>query len=690
MEQALDNLDSWQAKDSSKAHEPLPNISWDALQRKALHHYEKSLSADTRSEDTVAHRGFAKEAAIRLCDHPKMEATAHNLLARIALDEGFYALAEQHLNIALNRDPKSPGAWYSFGHLKLATNMYDEALYCFSKSLELSPGSSRTATSIAYTLAQKGETVKAFQAYRSLVKIHPKDKHILAKLSEITRQIKADYYQSDLEVDVISWLTLENINHQNLAPLAMSLLSHKYKISEPDAIIDIQDLASDKLLNLALEKLYFTDPSLEEFLITVRKQILLNCIASEYKDQNLLELATRFSIQALFNEHVYTYDKEEQDILTIITDLIKSTFSISMSSPSDFAHLYVLYAMYEPLVELEGIEKFKVERLKVWPDYIQYLLNLAIIKPLNEIKKIGSIPTLGNIRDDISINVKQQYEENPYPRWLHLNYHTPTNYGRTLESELRNFKSPEFFNMGTIKVLIAGCGTGQHALNVAKHFRNVDVLAVDLSQRSLIYAQTMAERYQVKNIKFLNADILELDQLKESFHIIECSGVLHHMKDPDRGLAMLKAKLLPKGLIKLGLYSHQARTVVREIRGLIEKYDLPSNKTSIRTIRKAILQKKLPYDFTGILESQDFFSMSGCRDLLFHEQECQYRPTDIETMINHEKLKFLGFILPNSVKNSYLTCYPEDKALTNLDNWQTFEENNPTTFSGMFQFYLQG
>ncbi|MBU2863150.1 methyltransferase domain-containing protein [Reinekea forsetii] len=661
---------------------------WKELEKRALFHYEKSLSAQSASEQTVAHRGKAKQIALQLRESEKYCDTANNLLARIALDEGFYKLAEHHISEALEQQTSSAGHWFTFGHIKLAQKLFTDALSAFSKALDYDPSMTRAATSMAFTLTKLGRIVEAFQAYRHLYRLHPNDAHVKEKLFEVVASISADYYEEDLEQDAIKWLKLKQVDHQSLSTLVMSLLNHKYHLSDPNAVIDIQDLVKDELLLLALEKLYFTNNELELFIILLRKQTLLMSISSHYSDEALLTLATHIALNAEHNEHVFMYDKEEGEILETLQDLIEATLQ-SPTKGIDFAHLLSLYAMYEPLSSLKSIQKTVDVPLLNWPKYSRTLIQNAILNRHIESKIAQSIDQISPIADEVSKNVKQQYEENPYPRWLHLGYNTPTNYGRALESELAGFRAPDFFNMGTVKVLVAGAGTGRHALRVARYFRNVEVVAIDLSRQSLAYAKRMAEKYDIKNIRFLCADILNLDGLDEEFHVIECSGVLHHMDKPEAGLEKLLTILKPNGLIKLGLYSFEAREIVRQMRDLIQRYDLPISASGIRTMRQAILEGNMPYDFKGILNSQDFYSLSGCRDLLFHVQEHQYEPQELKQMINKAHLSFLGFILPEQVKRDYLADYPEDKRLVDLDCWQQYEKKHPDTFAGMFQFYAQ-
>ena len=44
---------------------------------------------------------------------------------------------------------------------------------------------------------------------------------------------------------------------------------------------------------------------------------------------------------------------------------------------------------------------------------------------------------------------------------------------------------------------------------------------------------------EIDNVELIQMDILEVSLLEEQFDIILCSGVLHHMDDPSKGLKTL-------------------------------------------------------------------------------------------------------------------------------------------------------
>ena len=85
----------------------------------------------------------------------------------------------------------------------------------------------------------------------------------------------------------------------------------------------------------------------------------------------------------------------------------------------------------------------------------------------------------------------------------------------------------------------------------------------------------------------------------------------------------------------------------------------------------------------------DFYSTSDCRDLLFHVQEHRLTLGQIESFLAEFGLHFIGFELDPRVLHQYRARFTDDPSCTNLRNWARFEADNPDTFIGMYQFWIQ-
>ncbi len=651
-----------------------------ALLATAIKHYQTSSAPRLSTEQVEQLRNNACEVSNQVLQLDPTSIEALNILARVAMDRNDMPQAISWANTAHAIDDKAASTWFTLGHIHLAQRHLIKAEKAFMRCIEIDPSIFRAHTSYAYTKLQQGQTVPAFQHYRKLANIQPNDAHVRAKLFECLRQLKADYDNKDLANNICHYLQWDDVNHNDLASVCASIISHRYQFEDEDAVIDIAQLAQDPLLLLSLEKLIFCDANVEKVLTSIRQHLFLSELEQPVAAHRPLILA--LAHQSFNNEYVYPLSDEETSALSELTD------HLGKANRNDlFRQQYrlLLAAMYQPVNSLIKPEVLAYIEAEQWQPDLQPLMR----KLLADSDQNQSLEKLGDITNAISCAVKEQYEHNPYPRWLALEYHTPTTYQEALDKAVLNFDAPTWINQNPLNILIAGCGTGRHALHVARYFRNVHVLAVDISSTSLKYAQQMADHYDLHNIEFLQADILDLHKLNRKFHIIECSGVLHHMENPTTGAMQLRSLLHPEGLIKIGLYSEVARKEVIRCRDLITQENLGTDETSIRKLREQLLNDDTD-EFEHILRSPDFFSMSGCRDLLFHVQEHRFTPQQIKSLASSLQMKFLGFTqLPNPIRQAYGKQFPSDPTMTDLELWDIFERENPDTFAAMYQFYLQ-
>jgi len=84
-------------------------------------------------------------------------------------------------------------------------------------------------------------------------------------------------------------------------------------------------------------------------------------------------------------------------------------------------------------------------------------------------------------------------------------------------------------------ILIAGCGTSQ-AARYALRYPNAVVVGIDVSPTSVSATKRLVERYGIANLELHRMPIEDVGELDTSFDHIVCTGVLHHLVDPDVGL----------------------------------------------------------------------------------------------------------------------------------------------------------
>ena len=183
-------------------------------------------------------------------------------------------------------------------------------------------------------------------------------------------------------------------------------------------------------------------------------------------------------------------------------------------------------------------------------------------------------------------------------------------------------------------------------------------------------------------------DLLELKLLNKRFDLIECSGVLHHLKDPAKGLSNLIDSLEPKGFLKLGLYSKYARKEILKAKELINGKDIKPTLDEIRSFRNDVLNGDINR-LNEITNWSDFYSTSMCRDLCFHSQEKCYSLIEIKNLIETANLEFLGFTLSKDIKDKYIHNHKDIDSLKDLNLWDKFEISYPNSFKEMYQFWTR-
>ncbi|WP_173250013.1 MULTISPECIES: class I SAM-dependent methyltransferase [unclassified Streptococcus] len=98
------------------------------------------------------------------------------------------------------------------------------------------------------------------------------------------------------------------------------------------------------------------------------------------------------------------------------------------------------------------------------------------------------------------------------------------------------------------EILDFGGGTGLLALPLAKQAKSVTL--VDISEKMLEQARLKAEQQDIKNIQFLEQDLLE-KPLEQEFDLVVVCRVLHHMPDLDEALSLFHQHLKEDGQLLL-------------------------------------------------------------------------------------------------------------------------------------------
>lgn len=440
---------------------------------------------------------------------------------------------------------------------------------------------------------------------------------------------------------------------------------------------DLATLDRDGLLSALLGSAPVTTAALEDILTLTRRALLDELDAP---DNGRLALASAIAQQCFLNEYVFAVTGDEDTKVVHFGAAIAD--ALAQDRPIAPLTLAV-FASYRPLHVLADAGRLGS---RTWPEPVRALLQQQIAEREAEQAIRPQIERLTSVTDDVSQKVQAQYEENPYPRWSRL---VADSRALPVDHYIRmRFPGAPYRPLGdrAPEILIAGCGTGMHAILRAQQFRGAQVTAIDLSLSSLGYAIRKTREIGVANIRYAQADILALGG-DRTFDVIDSTGVLHHLADPLAGWRHLARLLRPGGLMHIGLYSRTARRDINAVRERLAREGRGYSPAEVRRLR-AEARTAAPDDaLHGIMSFSDFFSMSECRDLLFHVQEHQFTIPEISAFLAEAGFTFVGF--ETLERNAYLQRFPADPAATDLGNWAAFESENPSAFVQMYQFWIQ-
>lgn len=439
---------------------------------------------------------------------------------------------------------------------------------------------------------------------------------------------------------------------------------------------------SDALLLALMMTAVVPNRPLERIFTGLRRALLLEQTSAGLAlSPEAMRFSVALAVQAFLTDYAWFVTPEEETrVERLVMDIDDALHDQGASE--GISHRLAIIASYQPLHRLA--QAGEITRRDAWPEPMKTLFRIQISEPLEERALRDKIPRLTPVTHPVSRQVRAQYEENPYPRWIRAG---KASNRVSLPDILPSIGgvAPMDPSFAAPEVLIAGCGTGAQAIVAESFYANAKILAVDLS---LAYAWRRTRELGIGNIEYQQGDLLELHDLGHHFHAIECGGVLHHLADPLEGWRLLADLLYPGGIMNIGLYSAIARRTVVAAREYISARGYKATPADMRHCREDIFALPDDHPLASLRRMRDLYNLSECRDLLFHVQEHRFTLLEIRDVLRALDLRFLGFNSPD-LDDAYRRRFPDDPRMTSLENWHVFEQEHPSAFAGMYNFWTQ-
>lgn len=265
--------------------------------------------------------------------------------------------------------------------------------------------------------------------------------------------------------------------------------------------------------------------------------------------------------------------------------------------------------------------------------------------------------------------VRDFYENHPYPPPLD----SLEKYRRLWQDQQRRRAEHHLFwpaipYREDHSILIAGCGTSQAAKH-AMRWPGAQVTGIDLSVTSIRCTEELKRKHSLNNLNVRQLAVEKVCELDASFDQIVCTGVLHHLADPDAGLRALRGVLKPEGAMHLMVYAPYGRAGIYLLQEFCRRIGLPDNNAGMRDLIYALRALPPGHPMEVLLrESPDFQHEASIADALLHPQDRAYSVPQLFEFLERAGLTFGRWIrqAPYSVHCGVIAAIPQAARMTHI------------------------
>jgi SAM-dependent methyltransferase len=158
-------------------------------------------------------------------------------------------------------------------------------------------------------------------------------------------------------------------------------------------------------------------------------------------------------------------------------------------------------------------------------------------------------------------------------------------------------------------------------------------------------------------------------ELEKRFDQIICTGVLHHLADPDAGLSALRNVLKPDGAMHLMVYAPYGRTGIYMLQEFCRRLGISASDDAIRDLVAALSVLPTGHPLETILRTApDFGNEAELADALLHPQDRSYSVPQFFDFLGRAELTFGRWTrqAPYSSRCGVIASLPQAERLAEL------------------------
>lgn len=189
-------------------------------------------------------------------------------------------------------------------------------------------------------------------------------------------------------------------------------------------------------------------------------------------------------------------------------------------------------------------------------------------------------------------------------------------------------------------ILVAGCGTMQ-AARYAVRWPRAHVVGIDVSANSINYEKSLKRKYALDNLEVRALAVERATDLHETFDHVVCTGVLHHLPDPDAGLRALHDVLDPDGAMHLMVYAPYGRAGIYLLQEYCRRLRVGWTPSDVRELAQTLVALPPNHPLAELVRrSHDFASEAGIADALLHPRDRAYSVPELLAFLDANGMRF--------------------------------------------------
>ena len=606
------------------------------------------------------------------------------------------AIAAYRRAIAI--DANAQEALTNLGLLALENNYIGEGIEALRRSAILQPDNPAVQTNLGLALREVGDFDSCLVAFARALIIAPEQiafrQHFLDTLEGGPFIKVPDGIRRLLEDALLT----EGLHHQSLVPACMAVLKREEVFQGILALAqdpDTQGLAAvleggqfdvfftDFLVRGLMTRTLVCDSDFETILVALRRQILQEGVppqAAVPMVQRHPQFVAALAMQAFSGGYTWSTTQDEGALAGILaTDTSKSLTDLDNNANIEGAVWsgMMVAACYRPMFRLVAPEKLLSGDVAGMPSFIVNMIRQQVAEPALETEMVSSIETVRGEK----ATAPDEAAALPSPAWNNMSARQEMTLADIMRSQIPGVEVPRFAE-GPVNTLVAGCRTGEAAIDLALQNPQSRIMGVDPDTANVAYAWRQAMQRGLTNTRFLTGDIEDLSAHDQKYHLIGVPDAISGKSNALEALQTLVGMLEPGGIMKLGLLSETGRKAVKAARDVVAENGLKDDGEGIAAARVLIQNLDHDHPARGVLNANAFYTRQGSREMLFPGDETRFTIPALSATLAQAGLTFLGFQINDPLLvGHYLEMFPDAQNLADLDKWQKVEEKYPDAFS---------